>query len=52
MSDYPQMFRVRQHFERPQVKVDAIAAEVDSQLKQLQLEKTHSTWAKRCHQCW
>ena len=39
MSDYPQMFRVRQHFERPQVKVDAIPAEVDSQLKQLQLEK-------------
>ena len=39
MSDYPQMFRVRQHFERPQVKVDAIAAEVDSQLKRLQLEQ-------------
>lgn len=35
MSQYPQMFRVRQHFERP--RVDDIPAEVDAQLTRLSL---------------
>ena len=35
MSDYPQIFRVRQTFERP--RVDDIAAEVGSQLATLSL---------------
>lgn len=37
MSNYPQMFRVRQHFERPQI--NDIPTEVDTQLKQLALEQ-------------
>ena len=37
MSNHPQMFRVRQHFERPQI--NDIPAEVDAQLKRLTLEQ-------------
>ena len=37
MSHYPKMFRVRQHFERPQI--NDIPAEVEAQLKQLALEQ-------------